>query len=352
MAVNAGQQVPPNLKPDIVKAYDLVIERSRQKLWELSKLYQVPDIYFEEGLVMATMSLQKLMMHTFSDVEEPSTQQLKRNTYVTIDRIRELVMQDKVFEKYMKDQLAARNYNIVLDYSLYLSHEYNKGILSPSYNIKENFFQTWMETIKKFNRFTLLLGMDFDYRIESENGRGLTASGTLEAKPVVLSLGRSSCKWHLYLADVNHAGQNSNEDTFYIPVKVIKGTKIIYRDPQPPLVFAYSGPADMEMVFPNFELTFCNAGGSDSVFMDKLRYPEKVAKAYMAAHPKIDFGKEYSLDMFQYSNKMFISVIKTKGNVNELINMAGNMMSIQTQIQMPPSTGDQNLDKLMMEYIF
>jgi hypothetical protein len=107
----------------------------------------------------------------------------------------------------------------------------------------------------------------------------------------------------------------------------------------------------MELVFPNFELTFCNTIGSDTIFMDKLRYSEKVANAYMAAHPKIDFGSEYSLDMFQYSNKMFVSALKTKENAGELVNMVGNMMNIQTNTQMPGSTGNANLDQLLMDFV-
>jgi hypothetical protein len=350
MAINAGRPVPPNLKADIVTAYNLVIKRSKQKLSELSRLYQFPDIQFEEALVMATISFEKLLMQTFADVEEPSTVSEKGNAYAVIEDIKDMIMNNKVFEPHMQNQLIARNYNVVLDYSLFLSHEYNKQLLSPSYNIKDNFFQTWMESLKKFNRFTLTIGFDFDYRIESENSRAIKAIGTLEAKPVIVSLARSSCKWHLYLSDVDHAGINSNEDLFYIPVKVINGTKWIYRDPNPPITLGYSGPADMALLFPEFELTFCNTTGTDTIFMDKLRFSEKVANAYMAAHPKIDFGKEYSLDIFQYSNKMFVSALKTKENAGDLISMAGKMMNIQNNTQMPGSTNDQNLDKLLMDF--
>jgi hypothetical protein len=351
MAINAGRSLPPNLKPDIVKAYDLVIERSRMKLWELSKQYQDPNIYVEEGLVMATVALQKLLMTNFSDIEEPSTLTLKRNAYAVIERIKELVLQNKVFEKFMKDEMTAKNYTVVLDYSIYLSHEYNKRVLSPSYNINENFFQTWMESLKKFNRFTLSIGFDIDYRIESGDSRGIKATATLESKPVIVSLGRSSCKWHFYLTDVNHAGLNTNEDDYYIPVKVINGVKTIYRDPKEPIILGYSGPPDMEIVFPNFELSFCKSVGPDSIYMEPLRYAESVANSYMAAHKNIDFGREFSLDMFQYTNKLFVSVLKTKQNADELIKMSGKMMNIQGQVQMPNSTGNQQLDNLSIDYI-
>ncbi|HJS56415.1 MAG TPA: hypothetical protein VJ765_17805, partial [Chitinophagaceae bacterium] len=322
-----GYQTTPlaYLKEDIIKAFNKVIERSRQKLWELSKQYQEPDIYVEEGLVLATLSLEKLMTHTYSDINQQSTITLKSDAYALIERIKSLIMQNKVFEKYMKDELAARNYNAVLDYSLYLSHEYNKKLIDPSYNIKDNFFQTWVEGLRKFNRFTLSINLDFEYRIEDPEGKpGLIATGSLESKKIVVSLGRSSCKWHLFISDVNQAGLNSNEDSFYVTMKVNSGTKTIFRDPQPPLIFSYSGPRNMAMVFPNFEITFCNTGQPDSVLMDKLRYTDRDTKAYMAINPKPDFGKEYSLDMFQFVNKMFVSVLTVKDNSNALVTTAGN----------------------------
>ena len=343
--------VMPYLKQEYILAFNKVLDRSRQKLLELSMEYEAPEIYVEEGLVMATLSLQKLLIHTFGDIEEPQTVALKRDAFVLIEKVKGVIMQNQVFENYMKDQLLAKNYNVVFDYSLYLAHEYNKKLLSPSYRIEENFFQNWVEKLKKFNRFTLSIGFDVDYRIENGGSRGIKATATLESKPVIVSLGRSSCKWHFYLTDVNHAGLNTNEDEYYVPIKVINGVKTIYRDPEQPIILGYSGPLDMEMVFPNFELSFCKSVGPDTIYMEPLRYAESVANAYMAAHPKIDFGREFSLDMFQYTNKLFVSVLNTKQNADELIRMSGNMMNIQGQVQMPTSTGNKQLDNLFMDYL-
>lgn len=339
------------LKTDIIKAFNKVVERSTQKLWRLSNLYQAPEIYVEEGLVIATVAFEKLLQQSLCDIDEQSTISLKKDAYALIEKIRNLLMQNNVFEGYMKGQLAVRNFNVVLDFSLYLAHEYNKKLMSPSYDIEDNFFQTWAEKLRKFNRFTLSLSMDFEYIIGTPGKPVLKATGYLESKKVIVSLGRSSCKWHLYITDVNQEGLRTKEDSFYIPIKIISGVKTIYRDPQPPLVFNYTGPGSMAMVFPNFEMAFCSNGTPDSVFMDKLRYTDAVTKAYMTVNPKPDFGKEYSLDMFQYSNKMFMSALKVKDNMSELVSAAGNMTNIQGTFQMPNSTGNQILDKLMMDYL-
>jgi hypothetical protein len=346
-----GFTVPqiPHLKEEIIKGINAIILRSAQKLTKLALRYQQPDIFVEEGLVMATVSFQKLLIHNYEDVDEPSTVTLKRDAWTQINSIKDELKNNAVFESYMKDQLAALNYNVVLDYSLYLSHEYNKKLLKPSYRINENFFETWMEGLRKFNRFTLSINLNFEYLLEDQDGEPKwLADGALESKKIVVSLGRSTCKWHLQISDVNQSGLRTNEDSFYIVMKVINGTKTLYL--KPPRVFGYSGPANMAMVFPNFEIRFCT-GDPDSVMMNKLRYTDADTKAFMAVHPKPDFGREYSLDMFQYVNKMFVAVKKVEANSGELVAAAGQMMNIQNLVQLPNSTGDQNLDRLMMEYL-
>jgi hypothetical protein len=349
---NHGITTPHLPKDEIIKGINAIILRSAQKLTKLSLQYQHPDISVEDGLVLATFSFQKLLIHNYEDVEEPSTVTIKRDAWTVITSVKDLLKQNTNFDYYMKEQLAQKNYNVVLDYSLYLAHEYNKKLISPSYKIEENFFQKWMESVRKFNRFTLSINLNFEYVLGDPNGgRKWVANGSLESQKIVVSLGRSTCKWHLYISDVNQAGLRSNEDSFYLTMKVINGTKTIYRDPEAPLVFSYSGPHNMAMVFPNFEITFCNTGEPDSVLMDKLRYTDAETKAFMAAHPKPDFGKEYSLDRFQYVNKMFVTVMKAKTNTDELVTTAGEMMNMQAMAQLPNSTGDQNLDKLMMEYV-
>jgi hypothetical protein len=347
-----GYTVPnmPGLKEEIIKGINAIILRSSQKLTKLQVRYQEPDIFVEEGLVMATVAFQKLLIHNYEDVDEASTIMLKRDAWVEINSIKDDLKNNAVFETYMRDQLSHLNYNVVLDYSLYLSHEYNKKLLKPSYSINENFFQTWMEGLRKFNRFTLSINLDFEYLVEGPDGERLwLADGGLESKKIVVSLGRSTCKWHLQISDVNQSGLRTNEDSFYIVMKVISGTKTLYL--KPPRVFSYSGPGNMAMVFPNFEIRFCSTGEPDSVMMNKLRYTDADTKAFMAVHPKPDFGKEYSLDMFQYVNKMFVAVLNAKANSGELVAAAGRMMNMQSQIQLPNSTGDQNLDRLMMEYL-
>jgi hypothetical protein len=45
----------PGLRSDIVKAFDLVLERLTQKLQDLSNKYQPSNVAIEDGLVLIAM---------------------------------------------------------------------------------------------------------------------------------------------------------------------------------------------------------------------------------------------------------------------------------------------------------
>jgi hypothetical protein len=68
----------PNLRADIVKAFDLALERLTQKLEDLTTMYKASNVAIEDALVLMAMYLNKLNFHTYADVEEPSTSKLKK----------------------------------------------------------------------------------------------------------------------------------------------------------------------------------------------------------------------------------------------------------------------------------
>lgn len=346
-----GMNIPianiPNFKNNIIKAFNTVIERITIKLDELNKQYEAPDIYLEEGLVMATASFKKMLVQTIADISEPSTVRLKSDAYTLIDRIENSIMNNTVFEKYMNDQKAILNYNVIFDYSIYLAHEYNKRIISPSYDLNDNFFNTWIEGLKKFNRFTLTLTMDFKYtQTDNENKALMDAGGKLESTPIIVSLGRSSCKWHLYVTNADYKDRSGNEEPFQVPINVISGTKKIYLGTT--RTMTYSGPGRMRMVFPTFEISYCPSNSQDQALMDMLRYSDPD----LQRHSNDKFEKVYTTDMLQYANKMFLGIKQTKESTYDIAGSIDEMHSIKTGSgQFPQSSGNQHMDELKMAHI-
>ena len=338
---NAATSNIPNLKTDIVKAFDLVLERLTQKLEDLTRKYQSANVAIEDGLVLIATYLNKLNFHTYADIEEPSTRQLKTSAHAAFENVKMLVIGNTVFEKYIEDQKAAKNFNAVFDYTLYVSHEMNKKALDRPNNVWKNVSQ-WLDKLDKFNRFELSMKLDFEYVVGDNDDVRMDATGQLESHIELVELGKNDCGWQLNLKYPDHTDRSGNEEPFQIPFRVVGGTKFIKNVG----TFGYTGPARMNMIYPVFKLDFCPNGSSDSVFVEGLRFSD----ADLAAHSHDNFAKVYTTDLFQYVNKMFITALGVRDNSASIVSNAFQAMDLEAGTR-PPSTGNPTLDKLMMEYL-
>jgi len=331
----------PNLKDDIAKAFDLVLERLTQKLQDLTSMYQSSNVKIEDALVLMAMYLNKLNFHTYADIQEPSTRQLKKAAHAAFENVKSLVTNNTVFEKYVEDQKAALNFNAVFEYSLYESHEMNKKALDRSNNVQKN-IDEWVDKLENYNRFSLSIKLDFDYVIEKDGDVGMEATNELQSDYRIVTLGKDDCGWHLSLKDPDYTDRSGNEVPFEIPFNVLGGTKFIKNIG----TFSYTGPAKMNMIYPVFKIDLCPNGSNDSVFLDGLRFSD----ADLASHKHDDFGKVYTTDLFQYVNKMFVSSLGAKDNSGAIVSNAFEAMNLGDGMR-PPSTGNATLDKLLMEYL-
>jgi hypothetical protein len=160
----------------------------------------------------------------------------------------------------------------------------------------------------------------------------MIADGTIESDNIVVSLARHTCNWELNITDVNYRNMHTNGEEFRIPMKVTGGAKLYI---QPPLGSRpYTGPSDIGLVFPNFNINFCATGST--ALMQNLSYPAIEYKK----HASDNFSKVYTTDLLQYANEIFLSAIGTEVNVNQLIKSAGDMMNMNSSqsSQLPPGT--------------
>ena len=331
-----------NLRADIVKAFDLALERLTLKLQDLTNKYQPSAVSIEDGLVLVTMYLQKLNFQTFADAEEQTTKNLKRAAHTAAEQVKALVLNNTVFEKYVEDQKAALNFNSVFEYRLYESHEMNKKALSRSNNVQAN-ISAWLDKLDKFNRFALSMKLDFDYLVNNGDELFMEATGQLQSDYVIVSLGKDDCGWHLSLKDPDYTDRSGREEPFQIPFTVRSGSKFIKDVGN----FNYTGPGKMNMIYPLFKIDLCPNTPNDRVYLEGLRYSD----ANIAAFPNQDFSKVYTTDMFQYVNKMFVMLSKVKDNSSNIMSSAVLMMNIGNINTRPPSTGNKTLDKFMMDYL-
>lgn len=326
---------------DPVEYYDIILSRMKEKLSELSKKYEQGDALIEDGLAKASIRL-----HRMQRILDAKRLPELRITRMAIDnlilKIQDLIASN-IFEKYIEQQKAAANFNSVFDYGLYLSHELNKKLFVITENVNQNFFETWMEGLKKFNRFELEVELDFHYQLATETGQtSMWANGLLKSEgEIYVSLGRKDCHWELFLSNVDHTNRETSGEEFKIPMKVVRGEKDYPNDNKPP--FRYSGPG-LKMVFPGFNIDFC--GGESKVKMDVASYSPDDAKTHENDDPKAMYTK----DILAYVNKMLLGITKTEMNITQLMGTADKMMNINSLLT-PQSSGDPALDQLRMLYL-
>lgn len=343
--INASGITLPNLDGDILKAFNLVVERLSEKLEELTNRYK-SNVHIEGGLVLFATYFQSEILGQRVDRKAQSTKNLIGAAQEAIWQAQDLVWDGTVFEKYVQDQIAALNFNAVFDISLYENHELNRKICRDYNNVEEN-IEKWVERLDKFNRFALSMELDFAYEISEGEEKALEANGSLRSDYVIVMLGKDECGWHLSLKDPDHRERRGDEEIFQIPFNVLAGRKIIYT--KPPLIFDYSGPAKMNMISPVFKIDLCPNATNDRAYVEGLRFSD----ADIAAHANDNFSKMYTTDLFQYVNKMFVMVMGVKDNSANLISGAFEMMNLSTGniSTRPPSTGNRTLDQMMMEYL-
>jgi hypothetical protein len=327
---------PPNFKETMHQAMYKALLRMRYKLIELLNNYDKGNVDVEDGLVWAALVLRNhLEVGVFSG---PEIDKVFANEDINL--IKERVFSD-IFDRQIKNWKASRNFIEVFNYSRYISHEYNKKTLDDSYNINENFFNTWMEGLKDYNRFTLSISIKFEYQMISEDGPLMIATGVFESDKIITSLGIEDCLLNLRITDANYRDRsNIDEEKLKIHLNVKSGS----REYIPHAAFAYSGPSIIGMQFPRFKLDFC--GNESEVKLDLLTYSlQDIQK-----HKNDDISKVFTVDMLAYANKMFQGLMKTHSNLNELIKDAGTMMNMNSSA-LPASTGNPVLDQMNMDYL-
>jgi hypothetical protein len=333
---------PAGLLETMNEAMALALRRMKQKLNELANKYNNGTIDVEDGLVYATEVL-RIRLEILFDVNDPEIVSEKHIASRLLELIKESIFSD-IFERRIQEWKASRNFKEVFNYSRYISHEYNKTYLQSSYNVNKDFFETWMEGLKKFNRFTLSMKIDFDFQMGTDKDILMVANGSMESDRIIVSLGLAEdCKkFDLHVTDVNYRDRSTSGEEFKIPITVTKGEKDYLDDQLPP--FQYAGPEKMGMVFPVFKLNLC--GEESEAKMNILSYnPSDIER-----HNRDDPKKVYTIDMLGYANKMFLALKKTSANVDQLISTAGEMMNMNSS-SLPESTGNAVLDKMKMDYL-
>jgi len=340
---NSDISQTPNIYSDLDRALKMAIEQKYQKLERLISNYG-SDVHREEAIALAVIETER------------EKQKMGAGEVSSTFNHTGLFSSDN-FERYIASAMEEKDYDVVFDYSLYLSHEYHKQLFGAQSNIDETGYFKWQGRLDAYNRFKLTIDLDFEHHYVVAAGDIMQkSSGVIKSTPLLVSLGRLGCKWQLFIHDTNY--ENDEEDKFRIPFKVVSGTRQIKKDGVW-VAYPYVGPKDMLMVFPSFRLSFCQNSGSDSVLMEVLRYKNEIFNLpnvnINAMGPEnidltLDPEAHYTVDMLAYANLVFVAVQKAEVNREQLVDLAGEMMDVQNNVHLEKATGNSILDHVQIEY--
>jgi hypothetical protein len=322
----------PTLEQDVNKAMKLGWDRMEEKINKLTELYG-HDVHRQTAVIQKVLGFdrQKQLMGLTDD-----------NSTVNAGELVDDMAKD--FTNYMNQEINAKNYDVVFNYTLLLSLQRQVHLLGGT-DATSKMLDELSERVVNFNRFELTVDMDFALQfVDTEDKPFIKATGSLSLSDnVYVSLGRMGCKWQLYLTNADY--RNGDENDFRLPIKVNSGTKLV-KQGDSWITYPYSGPTDMLMVFPSFRISFCQGGGSDSAMTDVLRYKIDDLSPYANS-----MDKDYTIDLLQYANKMFVSIDKGENNMDQNIDLMGEMMSTGANAHIEAPTGNTLLDQLQVEYL-
>jgi ribosomal protein S18 len=334
---SANPSAITSLGADLQRALQLAIQRRDDKLSALMSTYW-NDITREEVIVMAAIANER---------EKQKLGVADINASV-MQRVKGLLFSDH-FNLYIDQQVLAKNYNLLFDYSFYLSHEYHKQLCEPTRDTWHTGFFRWQGWLEQYNRFNFEMDMDFELHIKGlDNKPAIKAGGKLKIDPVYVSIGRMGCKWQLFKSMINH--ETAMEDEVPLTVKVNYSAIKYIKEAEIWKEYGYAGPNEMQMMFPSVRFSFCNGAGQDTLLLDVFRFSDAKLHGHMDACPRhCDFAKIYCLDILEYANKMIIGIMKGRDNAPEFTELAAEMMDLSSEVHTDP-TGSSLLDQIQIEY--
>ncbi len=317
----------PNLEHDIERASYFAQRRLEQKV-DLLKQRYMNDVYRQEAVVTMILSQEREQaLLGFTDDLPPASD------------LSFLIH----FDDYLRQEIAAKNYNIIFNYALILGHERQKALLTAF--DEEHGNDLWIEVLNS-NRFALTMNIEFQVVFkDAEDKDVMRATGYLSTpQKIYVSLGRNNCKWQLHLFDPDYAQERTNEEAFEVPLTIQEGVKLV-KENDKWVSYPYTGPPDMKTVFPSIRIDFCNNGVKDSALMDVIRYSDQD----LASASPGGFAKKYTLDMQEYVNMIFVSAKKTEANRDAVIDISDEIIGMSSGTTVEP-TGYTQLDKMQMDY--
>jgi hypothetical protein len=248
-----------------------------------------------------------------------------------------------LYDKYLDEQIEAKNHDFVLNIASHLDNERKKQLLGAGEAGSTNVL---LDKFLKYNRFALTIDLDFIIEKRGDKDKlEFKATGAMSTKDKVYGMFVSdSCSYRMiqYNIDLN----NAKLDDVTIPFIVKSGIKSVRNEDDKLEDFSYSGPSGYLMNFPDLKIGFCNNNKPDSAFFTTFLGDESAAN--MSPGTLNNLIKSYKIDFLGYAN-LVLQNTNSDEKENEITDLGNEITNAIGGYQNMNLAGSK-LEKLKMQY--
>lgn len=258
----------------------------------------------------------------------------------------EVAETNTLYEKYLLEQMEAKNHDFVLNLAGYLGAERQKQLLGAG-SEKDPGLDEVLTRFSKYNRFELILESEFVIEDRTEDGKNeleFKATGAMATKEKVYGMFiMDKCRYKLVPYNINYS--EVIRENLLIPMQVKSGVKTIKDDEGKLESFNYSGPEAYALTFPLIKIDFCNANNDTAWF-----YTFQVLNASDGSTADLFYKtkKAYKTDFLVMANFIFVTN-DLKDNQDEFLQVSQDVFKTIGAAQ-HADDGGSTLEKLRLQY--
>lgn len=249
------------------------------------------------------------------------------------------------YDKYLMEQIDAKNHDFVLNIGFHLGHLRQKAVLGASEN-QDAEIDKMISRINKYNRFELT--MESDFIVEDRNDDHelvFKATGAMATKEKTYGMFiADKCRYKIIPYGTDYSKANLEDIT--IPFSVKSGVKTM-KDENGNLVnYNYTGPDTYYLMFPDFKIDFCNTNETDTAVL--LTFTEGKEFTFNPNNYSYKTTQSYKSDFLTMANLVFVTNDLPQNEQNfetmgqELFNTIGDFQT--------PSSDVSTLEKMKVQY--
>jgi hypothetical protein len=251
-----------------------------------------------------------------------------------------------LYDKYLDEQIEAKNHDFVLNLSSHLGVERQRQLLGVN-NGEGKSLNDVITFFSKYNRFELILESDFIVEDKTENNElEFKATGAMATKEKIYGMFiMDSCRYKMIPHQIDLFSTKLGDIS--IPFQVKSGVKTIKDDEGKLVNYNYSGPDTYALTFPIIKIDFCGKNDTDTAWFYTFQIIEGTPGG-STADLLYQTRKSYKTEFLLMANFIFVTN-ELQRNEDDFLNVSQDVFKTIGEFQ-NADDGGSDLEKMRLQY--